>query len=130
MICLRQQIRHVLRCMPRGVARRYDYFAKFESVAIFDFLGVNTVLCAQLAATNPCRREERTSAVWSKLSERVRKGLRHQPRFIWRIINSRPTHPASDNRRGRNNRSPDPRRDISKQQSKLFAKRHKVATGS
>src|SRR5947199_6092736 len=55
----------------------------------------------QLATTNPCRRGERTSAVWGKLSERVRKGLRHQPRFIWRIINSRPTHPASDNRRGR-----------------------------
>jgi hypothetical protein len=46
--------------MPRGVARRYDYFAKFESVAIFDFLGVKTVLCAALAAgVNFCRFQSR-----------------------------------------------------------------------
>src|SRR5262249_7354333 len=50
MIYLRQQIRHVLRRMPWRVAGRYDHFAKLKSVAIFDFLGVKTVLCAPLAA--------------------------------------------------------------------------------
>src|SRR5215212_9391585 len=36
--------------MPRSMARRYDHFAKRESVAIFDFFGVKTVFCAALAA--------------------------------------------------------------------------------
>jgi hypothetical protein len=42
------------------VACRDDYFAKFESVAILDFLGVKTVLCAALAAgVNLCRVQAR-----------------------------------------------------------------------
>src|SRR5262249_34502480 len=42
--------------MPWCVARCYDHFAKCESVAIFDFLGVETVLCAAFAAgVNLCR---------------------------------------------------------------------------
>src|SRR5262249_2598399 len=50
MICLRRQIRHVLRRMPRGVACRYDHFAKLKSVAIFHFFGVKTGLCPTLPA--------------------------------------------------------------------------------
>src|SRR5215510_7105974 len=60
MIRLSQQIGHVLRRMPGGVTRRYDHFAKFEAVAIFDFLVVETVLCAALAAgVNFCRVQSR-----------------------------------------------------------------------
>ena len=50
----------MLRRMPRGVSRRDDHFAKCESVAIFDFLGVKPVLCAALAAgVNLCRFQSR-----------------------------------------------------------------------
>ena len=46
--------------MPRRVARRYDHFAKFKSVAILDFFGVKTLLCAALAAgVNLCRFQSR-----------------------------------------------------------------------
>src|SRR5262249_53245997 len=46
--------------MPRGVARGYDHFAKFKSIAILDFLGVKPVLCPPLAAgVNLCRFQSR-----------------------------------------------------------------------
>src|SRR5262252_5998795 len=46
--------------MPWRVARGYDHFAKLKSVAIFDFLGVKTVLCPTLSAgVNLCAFQSR-----------------------------------------------------------------------
>src|SRR5262245_48325592 len=46
--------------MPCGVACGYDHLAKCKSVAIFDPLGVKTVLCAALGAgVNLCRLQSR-----------------------------------------------------------------------
>ena len=49
-IGFRQQIRHVLRRMPRSMTRRHEHFAKRETVAILDFLGIEAVLSAAFTA--------------------------------------------------------------------------------
>jgi hypothetical protein len=62
--------------MPRGVTRCYDHFAKFKSVAVFDLLGVKTVLRAAFAAgVNLCRFQSRAKLARTTHQIGVNMGL-------------------------------------------------------
>ena len=86
MICFGQQIGHVLRRMPRSMARCYEHFAKCEPIAVLYFFRSEAVLSPAFpAGINLCRFKTRTKLARSAdqigMNMRLQDMRYGEPRF-------------------------------------------------